>query len=240
MTVFTTRLLGREQLAEGTVAFHLEKPQGFVFQPGQAVDLLLVEPGSAQSQDVRHTFSLVSAPHEAQLTLATRMRDSQYKNTLAALPDGAPLYLDGPFGSALVPDASPNPLVLIAGGIGITPFVSIVRDAVSRQISRPLLLLYSNRRPEDAAFLAELQQMEQQLSGFRLVATMTRADSSAVQWEGPVGYLDAERICEYSAEFEKPLYYLSGPPALVENLRDMLEDAGVDEDVIYSESFTGY
>lgn len=241
MTVYATRLAGSEQLAEGTMAFHLERPEGFDYQPGQAVDLLLVENTTGQVlQDVAHTFSLVSAPHETRLTLATRMRDSTYKNTLGALPAGASLWLDGPFGSALVPDASGRPLVLIAGGIGITPFISVVRDAAHQQLQRPLRLLYSNRRPEDTAYLAELQELEHSCAAFKMLATMTDMSKSAQDWAGPTGYLDAHSISEFCQDLENPLYLLSGPPALVEAMYDVLDEAGVDEDDISSEGFIGY
>lgn len=241
MTVFTTQLLGSEQLAEGTKAFHLARPAGFAYLPGQTIDLMLAEATEGTPLgDVSHTFSLVSAPHQSDLTIATRMRDSTYKNALGALSAGATLHFEGPFGDALVPDDSQRPLVLIAGGIGITPFMSILRDAAEHKRQRPVRLLYSNRRPEDTAFLAELQQLEQVNSHFKLIATMTNMDASSQNWDGPTGYLNAQRITEYSQGLSDPLYFLSGPPALVEAMYDLLDDADVDEDDIHSESFSGY
>lgn len=241
MSLYPTRLSASSLLATGTRAFVLEKPEGFDFSPGQAVDLLLADASEGEAlQDVRHAFSLVSAPHESHVVLATRMRDSVYKNRLAALPIGSSLQLDGPFGSALVPPAGQRPLVMIAGGIGITPFMSILRTAASQGWQRSLLLLYVNRCPQDAAFLDELQQLAEQLPAFRLIATMTRMDDADDSWGGPRGYLDEAAIRDFCAALQDPLYLLSGPPALVESMRDLLEDAGVDDDAIRSESFTGY
>lgn len=241
MTLHSTRLAGSSLLAEGTRAFTLDRPAGFEFAPGQAVELVLADAREGEAlQDVSHAFSLVSAPHESQLVLATRMRDSVYKNRLAALPAGSSVRLDGPFGSALVPPEGERPLVMIAGGIGITPFISILRHAARQGWQRPLLLLYANRHPQEAAFLDELQQLARQLPEFRLVATMTRMDDADDNWDGPRGYLDEAAIRDLCAGLQEPLYLLSGPPALVENTRDLLEDAGVDDDAIRSESFTGY
>jgi len=111
MSVYHTTLRRRQPVAEGTQAFHFDKPAGFDFRPGQAIDLILPLPGvAADSQDARHAFSIVSAPHENELVVATRMRDSAYKRALGALPDGAAVQVDGPFGS----------LTLI--GIGGSPF----------------------------------------------------------------------------------------------------------------------
>lgn len=241
MTTRSSKLLGSETLAEGTMAFHLERPADFEFRPGQSIDLYLETGSGAAGQDVMHTFSMVSAPHEETLTVATRMRDSAYKRRLGSLRPGGELYIDGPFGTALVLDEeSPRPAVLIAGGIGITPFMSILRHAGRQDSTRQLILLYSNRRPQDTAYLDELQQLERKLPGFRLVATMTGMADSAEAWEGPVGYLDAERIADACRELDNPLFYLSGPPMLVEAMRDILEDIGVDDEDIHSEGFTGY
>ncbi|HOM20922.1 MAG TPA: oxidoreductase, partial [Ottowia sp.] len=86
MSVYHTTLQRRQPVAEGTQAFHFDKPAGFDFRPGQAIDLILPLPGvAADSQDARHAFSIVSAPHENELVVATRMRDSAYKRALGAL-----------------------------------------------------------------------------------------------------------------------------------------------------------
>src|SRR4051812_10194147 len=99
MTSMTVRLQRREQLAQGTMAFHFDKPAGFRFKPGQAIDLILPDPAVSGTEGARHAFSIVSAPHEGELVIATRMRDSPFKNALARLPVGAPAEVDGPFGS---------------------------------------------------------------------------------------------------------------------------------------------
>ncbi|HSW82480.1 MAG TPA: hypothetical protein VLH12_03350, partial [Usitatibacter sp.] len=94
----STRLRRHEAAAEGTMAFHFEKPAGFEFKAGQAVEVLLPDPAGG-ANDIGHAFSIVSAPFEDELVFATRMRDSAYKNALKALPPGAEVRLDGPFGS---------------------------------------------------------------------------------------------------------------------------------------------
>src|SRR5688572_26621789 len=158
MPSYQVSLAGREQVAEGTVAFRFEKPAGFSFNAGQAVVLELLDPPTADGQK-RRTFSLVSAPFESELVIATRMRDTAFKRALNALPDGASMKLIGPLGQFTLADAA-RPAVFIAGGIGITPFLSMLREAARGRSPQPLLLLYSNRRPEDAAFLGELQDLE--------------------------------------------------------------------------------
>jgi ferredoxin-NADP reductase len=166
------------------MAFHFEKPTGFSFKPGQAIDVVLIDPPTTDPQSARHTFSIVSAPFQGELVVATRMRDSAFKRAFKSVPVGSPAKLEGPFGSLTLHNNRARPAVFIAGGIGITPFMRILRQAAKDQLPQRLLLLYSNRRPEDAAFLAELQQLEQQNKNFRLVATMTEMSKSSRPWEG--------------------------------------------------------
>jgi len=240
MSACETRLEGREEIAEGTMAFHFAKPRDFSFKPGQAIDIILGYPSGPDAPSARHTFSIVSAPFEGELVVATRMRDSAFKRTLKSLAIGAPIKLDGPFGSLTLHGKQARPAVLIAGGIGITPFISMLRQAAHDQLPQRLLLLYSNRRPEDAAFLAELQQLERQNKAFRLVATMTQMGKSTWPWAGQTGVIDEALVKQVVGELSQPIYYLAGPPAMVEAMRQTLNFAGADDDDIRGEEFFGY
>jgi ferredoxin-NADP reductase len=240
MGTYEARLAGREDIAEGTMAFHFEKPTGFSFKPGQAIDVILIDPPAADAQAVRHTFSLVSAPYQDELVVATRMRDSAFKRALKALPVGSPARLEGPSGSLVLHSNRARPAVCIAGGIGITPFMSILRQAAHDQLRQQLLLLYSNRRPEDAAFLGELQQLERRNANFRMVATMTEMNKSSRHWDGETGLINENLLQRAAADLATPIHYLAGPPAMVEALRQMLSRAGIDDDDIRSEEFYGY
>ena len=238
MPSYQVKLAGREELAEGTIAFRFEKPAGFNFKPGQAVVLELLDPPPEDGQK-RRTFSLVSAPFESTLAIATRMRDTAFKRALGALPNGASLKLTGPIGQFTLADAA-RPAVLIAGGIGITPFMSMLRQAARDHAPHSLLLLYSNRRPEDAAFLGELQELERQNGNFRLVATMTEMSKSARKWGGQTGFVDADLIKRAAGGLMAPIYYGVGPPAMVAAMQETLRGTGVADNDIRSEEFYGY
>ncbi|WP_420473793.1 ferredoxin--NADP reductase [Noviherbaspirillum sp. ST9] len=239
MNAFDTRLISREVVAEGTLAFHFKKPDGFSFKPGQAIDLVLRLPES-EGEVARHAFSLVSAPHEDDLVVATRMRDSLYKKTLASLAQGDAVRIEGPFGSLLLHSDRARPAVFIAGGIGITPFMSMLRQAAFENQSRDLSLLYSNRRPEDAAFLDELQELATRNRGIKVIATMTDITRSKRRWDGPTGAINEGLVASVVTRDVNPVYYLVGPPGLVEALRDMLSRVGIGDDDIRSEEFYGY
>ena len=240
MTTHGTRLQGREQIANGTMAFHFEKPIGFSFKAGQAMDIVLPDLPAADAQSARHTFSIVSAPFENELTIATRMRDSAFKRALGALPVGSNIEIEGPFGSLTLHNDRARSAVFIAGGIGITPFMSILRQATHDQLQQRLVLLYSNRRPEDTAFLAELQSFDERNKSFRLVATMTLMSTSIQPWDGQTGLIDEALLKGVAVGLSAPIYYVAGPPGLVEAMRQTLNGAGVDDDDIRSEEFYGY
>jgi ferredoxin-NADP reductase len=217
-------LIGREEVAAGTMAFHLSRPGGFAFQAGQSVTVSLPDPASGQ-----RIFSLASAPFESELMFATRMRDaSAFKQALKAVPTGTSLRLRGPRGAMTLHEDDSRAAVFIAGGIGITPFRSIVRQAVHERRPLPLFLLYSNRRPQDAAFLSELRDMAPQ--GLRLLARMTDAE----------GFVDAPTLGRFAADAPAPVYYLAGPPAMVNAMKAILRGASVADADVRSEQFYGY
>ncbi|HYD76485.1 FAD-dependent oxidoreductase [Ramlibacter sp.] len=240
MASLATRLQRREDIAHGTMAFHFDKPAGFRFKAGQAIDLILPDLAGGASGSDRHAFSIVSAPHESDLVVATRMRDSTFKNALAGLPIGGLAQVDGPFGSLTLHRKPNRAAVFIAGGIGITPFISMLRHASRNAPDQRLVLLYSNRRPEDTAFLTELQRLEGDNRNFRLVATMTRMVESSLLWMGRAGPIDEDLLKRVAEDLPDPIYYVAGPPSMVTALCDALERAGVDADDIRSEAFHGY
>jgi ferredoxin-NADP reductase len=239
-STYTAVLKHREEIAEGTMALHLEKPSGFEFRPGQSIDLTLINPPESDSQGNSRAFSIASAPCEKDLLIATRIRDTAFKRTMQALPTGTSLKVDGPFGYFTLHRSPTRAAVFLAGGIGITPFLSMVRQAAHDQLSQQLYLFYSNRRPEDAAFLEVLAQLTKTNSRFHFIPSMSEMEKSHREWTGETGPIDQEMLNRYLPALLGPMYYVAGPPAMVAAMRQMLATAGVDEDDIRTEEFSGY
>ena len=240
VSAYAPRLLNRVEVAEGTIAFHFEKPTGFDFKPGQSADLTLPNPPETDAEGNVRTFSIASAPFEDQLMFATRMRDTAFKRSLKKMPLGTVVKMDSAMGSFTLHKNSAKPAVFLAGGIGVTPFSSIVRQADHDRAPHKLYLFYSNRRPEDAPFVEVLQNLEKTNPQFSFIATMTEMRRSKKTWNGETGRIDQEMLSKYLNELRGPIYYVAGPPALVSGMRKMLVASGVDEDDIRSDEFSGY
>jgi len=168
------------------------------------------------------------------------MRDTAFKRSLKKVPLGTQVMIGSAMGSFTLHKNSARPAVFLAGGIGITPFISIVRQADHDRLPHKLYLFYSNRRPEDAPFLEALQMLEKSNPNFRLICTMTAMPQSQKEWKGETGLIRKEMLEKYLTNLQGPVYYVAGPPAMVASMRGMLVGAGIDEDDIRTEEFGGY
>lgn len=202
------------------MAFYFGKPRGLMFQAGQSILLTLGEGWE------NRPFTIASAPHEAELMIATRMRESAFKSHLAKLEPGDAVNIDGPNGVMVLHRDVDQPAVFLAGGIGVTPFLSMLRDVAHRKLEHRVTLFYFNRRPQDAAFLEELQALEKSQRNFRLVAATERVSEPLLR--------------RYVDDIKRPVYYFAGPPGMTMAVQGMLSDLGIAADAMRSEEFYGY
>ena len=181
------------------------------------------------------TFSIASAPHEPRLTVATRMRDSAFKRALGRAEPGQRATIDGPAGLMVLHEDAARPAVFLAGGIGITPFLAMLRDAKHRELSHRIVLFYANRRLQDAAFHDELAGMGK--DNPRYVPTLS---SPSAGWKGETGHIDRAMLERHVDDVRRPIYYFAGPPGMTMAMQFMLADLGVAEADMRSEEFYGY
>jgi ferredoxin-NADP reductase len=237
---FICKLKERKEVAEGTMAFRFEKPSGWAFKAGQYLDMTLLDPSETDSEGNVRSFSIASAPHEDTLMVATRMRDTAFKRVLRTMPLGTAVKIEGPSGDLILQNDFTRTAAFLAGGIGITPFRSIVHWAAKDKLSNRIVLFYSNRRPEDAPFLAELQSLERDNPKYKLIASMTEMEKSQQPWNGETGLINQEMLGRHLKGATSPIYYIAGPPAMVKGLHEMLSKAGIIDDDIRVEEFGGY
>jgi ferredoxin-NADP reductase len=171
------------------------------------------------------------------LGLCTRLRDSAFKRSLAELPVGAAVEVEQPKGDFVLPDETDLPLVFLAGGIGITVFRSMLRSIVEERLSHRVTLVYSNRDRESTAFLDELTQLARDHNNINLVLTMTDEN----EWDGERRKIGPELLRDHlDGDLAGYRYLLAGPPAMVEGVTDSLRDAGIPQERIQPERFSGY
>lgn len=229
----------KREVAKGTlmVVFDL-LGQEVDFTPGQYFWVTLLDPPYEDEKGPRRHITVVTSPNErGVLGLATRVRNSAFKRSLAELPVGAEVDVEEPKGSFLLPEDTEQPYVFIAGGIGITVFRSMLRYIAEERLAHRVTLVYSNRDRESTAFLDELQELERAIPDLRLVLTMT----DDAEWDGETRRIDADVLRDHlDGELGSFTYLVAGPPPMVEAMETMLREAGVPDDQVRPERFSGY
>jgi len=240
MSGYKVKLKKRLEIAEGTMAFHFEKPEGFTYEAGQCADWTLVDPAETDAEGNVRAFTLASAPYEDDIMIATRMRDTAFKRVLGAMERGAEIEFDGPFGELTLHEDARTPAVFLAGGIGVTPVRSIVLQAVHDRVPHNIFVFDSNRRPDDAAFLDELVAASKKNPNYTFVGTMAEMEKSSREWHGETGFITKAMLQKYVGDLTIPKFYITGPPAMVTAMRKTLSESGVNERNILTEEFSGY
>jgi len=237
---YLVKLKNCRQVAERTTAFQFEKPEGFTFMAGQSIDLTLMNPPETDREGNGRTFSIASDPDEDLLLVATRMRDTAFKRVLGTMPIGSQVKIEGPFGNLVLHNDQARAGVFLAGGIGITPFRSILLRAAREQLPHRLFLFYTNHRPEDAPFLQELEALQRQNPSYTCVPAMTDMSRSHRPWQGEIGRINQEMLTKHLKSAASAIYYMAGPPGMVRAMRALVNSMRVDDGDIRTEEFAGY
>jgi len=241
--IHVIKYLKYENIANDTAAFYFEKPNDFKFKAGQFGDFTIINPAETDAEGNTRTFSLLSSPSENNIVIATRLRDTAFKRNLKNFTPGAELIFDAPMGVFTLHGDINRPAIFLAGGIGVTPFRSIIADATEKKLAHKIFLFFSNKTPADTPYLAELESLQKNNPNFKLIATMTQTETGGKprpKWKGETGRLDSELLDKYLMDLTEPIYYLAGPKGLVRALQKILNDRGVKNDDIKIEEFTGY
>ena len=238
--VLKIKLVSRETVAERTMSFRFERPVDWSYRAGQSLDMTLLDPPETDGEGNTRAFTVSSAPRENAITITTRLRDTAFKRVLQQVPLGTEVKIEGPFGDFRLHGAA-RPAVLLAGGIGITPFRSILVETIGGgSLPYRVVLFHTNRAPEEAAFADELRTLAQTDPNLTFVPTMTAMAASTQPWDGARGRIDAAMLERHLNGVANPIYYMAGPPGMVQAARATLVASGVDEDDIRTEEFTGY
>jgi len=225
------------EVARGTLLVLLAVEGYPDYRPGAYFWVELPHRGHDDEKGLRRHISLVTSPTEQGVVgLATRLRDTAFKRTLAELRVGDEVEVEEPKGSFLLPEDTGADYVFVAGGIGITVFRSMLRYVADTGEPYRVTLVYSNRDRASAAFLDELEELERRVPGLRVVVTMTDEPG----WEGETRRLDADVLAELVGGLEGKTFLVAGPPPMAEAVAESLRAAGVPEARVLADRFSGY
>ena len=211
--------------------FRLERPSSFAFEAGQFLTLRVQVDGAPQVR----CYSISSAPETTGYMEISVKRQGLVSGTLhATLRQGSRIWVKPPAGRFVYPASDDRPLVLVAGGVGITPLLSMARHAVAADPGRPVTLLYSARREEELAFLEELAWMASRHPQFRVVATVTGGGPA---WTGHRGRITQALVADYVPDATHSIAMLCGPGEMVADVRAMLRGGGVPDAQVRFEIF---
>lgn len=225
--IHTATVLERKRIADDALEISFTRPASFDFAAGQYVQVKLPDLVHADPRGSSRVFSIASSPNDrGRLSIAFRRSTSGFKRSLEQLPPGAQLLLEGPHGFFALRRAPRRPLVFVAGGIGITPQLSMIRFASEERFDAPVALLYLNRSERSAVYLDELTALAGRSSSFSMRSTSTALDP-----------LDIGRT---AADLPTAVWHLAGPAGMVDRVRNLLLLAGVDELRVCTEEFVGY
>ncbi len=231
-------LRDKREIADGTMAFWLEPPPGFTFLPGQFAEFTLINPPRTDQRGNTRAFSFANSPHDEQILIATRLSGSAFKENLSRAPPGTELEVLGPMGVLTLHDDASTPAVFLTGGIGITPVRSIVKHATEERLSHRLIVFYSNRTLAASAFFDDFTRWARENPNLIFVPTIT--DEHRKDWQGEHGFIDADMIRRYVSDPMQAVYYIVGPPAMVEAMKKVVNGLGVAPQRVKTEDFVGY
>ncbi len=217
------------------MTFRFAVADAAAFKPGQYMVVTLPVDG----KDVSKALSISSSPTEnGFIEFTKKISSSDFSQQLLKLKEGQRVSIRWPMGRFTFEGEHPR-AVFLSGGIGITPIRSIFKNATDKKIASRLTLLYSSRTPEYLIFRQDFEAMARQNPSIKLVYTLTQCDQKVIGCR--VGYIDADMIKEEVPDFAQSVFYICGPPAMVDAMRSMLlSKLQLPVEQVITEDFVGY
>jgi glycine betaine catabolism B len=198
---------------------------------------------------IRH-FTISSSPTEDFIMLSTRIRDSPYKQRLASLEKGAKVKVRGPQGEFVIHEDYSKTAIFVSGGIGVTPFRSMIKYATDMQLPLKIIMFDSNKNKESVLFKKEFDEWTSQNKNIVIIYNLTEEKNPQEQqsspmdiWKGEYGRIDKAMILRYvdSSTLKDSLFYICGPPNMLKAMKSLIqEELKIPEEKIKVEEFTGY
>ncbi len=192
------------------------------------------------SRGNRRFFTLASSPTEESLHLGVRYyaHSSSFKQALSRIDGRTKLLAAQIAGDFTLPQDPKQKLVFIAGGIGITPFRSMLKYLLDMKQPRDIVLFYANKTADEIAYKDMLSEAQTKL-GIKVLYTLTNTEAIPRNWPGLVGRIDEHIIQEAVSDYQERTYYVSGPPDMVRAYEHILKNMRVKRNQIKKDFFPG-
>lgn len=214
------------------MSFRFSRPAELNYKAGQFLYITIKQTGKELSKH----FSFSSSPTEKEhIEFTKKITDSEFSVDLKQLKVGDWARIEAPFGKFIYEDE--RNVGMLAGGIGITPLLSICKFCTDLQLSTKITLLYGCRTEADIAFRQELEAMQQQNKNLKVVFVLNQADSN---WNGPIGVINADMVKREISDYKETTFYTCGPPAMVGVMEKLIESLGLPKTQLKREYFAGY
>jgi len=234
-------LESKREISKGTFEWNFLPGKAFAHIPGQYLEWTLAHDNS-DSRGVRRYFTISSAPHEHSVKIGVRTagdQSSSFKKALLAMPEGGHIVAGQLAGDFVLPKNPSEKLAFIAGGIGVTPFRSMISHLLFTKERRDIVFFYTVKAPDEIAYMDIWEQAEKEL-GIRVFFVITDPASVPQDWHGQSGFINEAMLAGTSPDFKDRKFYLSGPNAMVESYKKMLRKGGVSSRAIITDYFPGF
>ncbi len=210
------------------------------FKPGQYLEWTLPHKKS-DSRGNRRYFTIASSPTEKYIRIGVKFypEASSFKKTLGSMAGNDTIIVSQLAGEFVMPKDKNQKLVFIAGGIGVTPFRSMIKYLLDTNEKRQITVLYSNQKASDIVYADVFEQAQKQL-GIKTIYTLTDVDDVPASWNGRTGYVDAKMIMEEVPDYGQRTFYISGSHSMVSAFTDTLKGMGVKKNKIKTDFFPGF
>lgn len=232
---YNLKLVGKEEILKDTFGLYFDKGNsGIKFIAGQFVTVTIPDLNAADGKGNERHFSIANSPHESNIEIIIRKSGSDFSNAILSLPIGSQLLFDEPRGeihSKKIYESNFIP-VFIAGGTGITPVRSILRDFEEREIDKELILFYANRSSETAVFINEFKNLSNEKNNFTFIPILENSSDTKTE----KGIFSEEIFKKYMDEIDSYVFFVTGPPMMLSEAIKVLVSSGVSEDKIFIEN----
>ena len=227
------------QLSPDTWEFIFAPNGKFAFAPGQYMEWTLGHK-DPDTRGNRRYFTIASAPTEPNIRLGVKFYpdSSTYKQSMLEMDQTDEIVAAQIAGDFTLPEDRRQPLVFIAGGIGITPYRSMLKNMLDTRQKRPITVFYSNKSAADIVYKDVLDQAQREL-GVKVIYTITDMINFPVSWKGKVGRITDAMIRREVPDYRNCNYYISGPNAMVDSMKDVLHHLRIPADHIKTDYFSG-